>query len=273
MEENIMICKYCGNVLPDNAAFCSYCGGAQDMPQQNTYPYSYQQGQQQAPQYYGNPNMPQQNAYSNSYQQGQQQAQQYYGNPNTQQQTAQSQYYANSNMPYNNTYNHPANSQGFNMASAPYKEQEQGMKWFKFIIWVQLFATALVDLYNGYQYLTGALYNSSDHKMSDVVYNLYSGLKQCDMLFGVIFIIMAVYAIIVRFMLAGFKKNGPTLYFILIAMAIVIQMAYTTIVSMITKVNLFVSQTSSPIVVIMVDIILLIVNIIYFGKRKHKFVN
>jgi hypothetical protein len=50
-------------------------------------------------------------------------------------------------------------------------------------------------------------------------------------------------------------------------------MAYTTIVSMITKVNLFVSQTSSPIVVIMVDIILLIVNIIYFGKRKHKFVN
>jgi hypothetical protein len=258
MEENIMICKYCGNVLPDNSAFCSYCGGAQDMPQQNAYSYASQQGQQQAPQYYGNPNMPQQNAYSYAPQQ---------------QQAAQSQYYANSNMPYNNAYNHPANSQGFNRASTPYKEQEQGMKWFKFIIWVQLFATALVDLYNGYQYLTGAVYNSSDHKMSEVVYNLYNGLKQCDMLFGVIFILMAVYAIIVRFMLAGFKKNGPTLYFILIAMAIVIQMAYTTIVSMITKVNLFVSQTSSPIVVIMVDIILLIINIIYFGKRKHKFVN
>lgn len=164
------------------------------------------------------------------------------------------------------------------------------MKWYKFVIWVQLFLSALVSVGSALLLLTGAQYGPD----SDLAYSMIGGLRVVDIIFALAQIGIAAFAIYVRQRLAGFKKGAPELYLRFIIIANVISISYNLIVvwlavSTLTRflpgANFFdalgmlleSSSTQASLFQLVVSVIAVIVmyflNRTYFNKRAHLFVN
>ena len=111
---------------------------------------------------------------------------------------------ANNQTPQQNMYN----QQDMYNQTPQQPQKELGMKWFHFVIYFQLFVSALVGLWNGFQLLTGRIYGEN----TDRVYSYFSGLKGVDTIIGICYIAIAIFALVTRFMLADFKKSGPAIY-------------------------------------------------------------
>ena len=140
------------------------------------------------------------------------------------------------------------------------------MKWYKFVIYVQLFLTALLNIGSAVSFFSGAQYEGN----VDAVYATFSGMKTLDMLMGAASIAVAVFCVIVRQKLADFKKEGPGWYLILLGVSAAASLLYLIAGSNITGVNL---MDSSSISSIAVSVVLIVVNKSYFDKRKELFVN
>ena len=140
------------------------------------------------------------------------------------------------------------------------------MKWFKFTIYFQLFANALLNLFNGIVYLTGTLYGSD----ADMVYLTFSGLKALDLLMGILYLGIVVLALVTRFRLAKFRRNGPMLLYIFLAVNLTLLLFYLVAASLVTGISMVSSSAISNAVTL---VILLICDYIYFNKRKELFVH
>lgn len=173
----------------------------------------------------------------------------------------------------------------------PYNPQpDLPMKWFKFVIWVQLFLAALYALSNAVRFLTGTAYGDE----TDLYYEMINGLRATDIVFGLMYVGVIVLAIYVRQQLAGFKKGAPEHYlrFIIIANAVGIAYSLAVIVVVATAVtNAIPGLSFSDVISMMADdpdvqsifiqlvlsLILLtvmyVLNKIYFDKRTHLFVH
>ena len=145
----------------------------------------------------------------------------------------------------------------------------RGMKWFKFIIYFQLFASAALNLLNAFQLFTGAQYEGQAER----VYLLFPGLKTADLLYGALCLVMAALAIYVRFRLAKFRQNGPKLYYTLLIVAIVGALLYLFLAGAAMGQPVSELLDGNVLITILSGAFLLIVNMIYFGKRMDLFVN
>ena len=143
---------------------------------------------------------------------------------------------------------------------------ELPMRWYKFVIWVQLFLNALLNIVSGIMTMTGAHYQGQ----ATVVYMVYGSLKGLDIVIGIMMLVLAGGAIWVRQMLSKFQKMGPTAYVILLASNGIVNLIYAIMVSAITRLNAFSVTVISQIIA---SIALCICNYIYFNKRKSMFVN
>ena len=147
------------------------------------------------------------------------------------------------------------------------------MNWYKFLIYFALFASAVLNGLTAISYFTGGIYGSTS---KDLVYRVFGNLKFVDIMMGVLLLAMAAFAIYVRMQLAGFKVSGPKMLYILYGASAVIQVIYTIIVYVtISKygnpgelINL--STTFSSVAI---SIVMIVVNKIYFDKRRDLFVN
>lgn len=147
------------------------------------------------------------------------------------------------------------------------------MGWYKFLIYFALFANAALNVLSGIRSISGIQYGED----SRTVYGVFPGLKTIDVIFGVVLFLLAAYAIVTRFQLSGLKKNGPAMlygvYILNMICSIIYIIAVYAVVSSSSAINvgsLFGSQIVSSFVV---PIVFLIINIVYFGKRKDIFVN
>ena len=161
-------------------------------------------------------------------------------------------------------YNSPQTDSFYQTPQQPQKEL--GMKWFHFVIYFQLFVSALVGLWNGFQLLTGRIYGEN----TDRVYSYFSGLKGVDTIIGICYIAIAIFALVTRFMLADFKKCGPAMYIGMQVAGLIISIAYIASVTSIVD-GLTEYIASSTYGTMAVSIVMLICNIVYFKKRKHLF--
>ena len=154
--------------------------------------------------------------------------------------------------------------------------QSLGMNWYKFLIYFALFAAAVLNFSTALMHFTGEIHNMSSktHVDPEWFYGFFPSLKGLDVFMGVIALVLCAGAILVRMNLAKFKKNGPLFYFMLIGVNIVTSIiyviAYAVILSDATR---EITISGQNIVTIVGNIVLLILNIIYFNKRKHLFVN
>ncbi len=78
------------------------------------------------------------------------------------------------------------------------------MKWFKFIIYFQLWASMLVYLVTAGKYFTGAYYEGN----AEMVYRFFPALQPLDIVMGVVCLALAVYAVVVQRALAKFRAKG-----------------------------------------------------------------
>ena len=189
------VCGNCGNQVQDGQLTCPFCGayigaGAQVNQQQNMYN---QQGTYNQ--------APQQNMYNQqeTYNQAPQQ------NMYNQQET----------------YNQ-APQQGVQQYAA---QPALGMKWFKFVIYFQLFVAAISGFWNGWRLMSGSIYGLDADDLT-YVYNYFPGLKGVDTIIGICFIALGIFALVTRFILADFKKAGPAMYIGMLAANIVLSIAY-----------------------------------------------
>jgi len=120
-------------------------------------------------------------------------------------------------------------------------------------------------------YFTGAHYRSAGTDIDpEFVYSFFPGLKQTDYITGALMIGLAVFAIVVRMKLAGFKQGAPKMYLVFLAVSIVVSVGYLIAVSGIVGETTFDSNTIGQIVG---SGVMIVVNYIYFKNRAHLFVN
>ena len=231
------VCNHCGNQVPDGQLTCPICGAYVGAGAQ------------------GNNQVPQQNMYN-------QQGMYNYNQAPQQNMYNQQGMYNYNQAPQQNMYN----QQGM------YNQEPQkmlGMKWYHFVIYFQLFAATLSGLYTGWQLMSGSIYGLNASQL-EYVYSYFSGLKAVDTIIGICFMALGIFALITRFVLAGFKKAGPAMYIGMQVANLVVSIAYTvsviSIIGDIEGVNL-----TSIYSTIATSIVLLICNIVYFKKRKHLF--
>lgn len=244
-----MKCSNCGTEYADVLVQCPVCGAPRDVQgqMQQSYGGQYQQNVQ--------------HSYGEQYQQNEQQP---YGGQ---------QYQQNMQQPYGGQYQqNMQQSHGgqYQQSVQQMNNAEMNMGWFKFTIYFQLFANALLNLFNGVSYLTGYLYGGN----SALVYTVYPSLKAFDVCFGIIYMFIVGYAIYTRMMLAKYKKAGPlNLYILLGANILMGILSNVAILAYVGTDVLDASDMNSFGRQLAATITLLIVDIVYFNKRKHLFVN
>ena len=148
------------------------------------------------------------------------------------------------------------------VAAAP----QRGMKWFKFIIYFQLWAGMLVNLVTAGKYFTGAYYEGN----AEMVYRFFPALQPLDIVMGVVCLALAVYAVVVQRALAKFRAKGPMMYYLMYIVNTAVTVLYLIIGSIIIGQSAFTAEVAGSIIG---SIVMIFINIPYFNNRKHLFVN
>lgn len=143
---------------------------------------------------------------------------------------------------------------------------QRGMKWFKFIIYFQLWASLLSALIAAEKYFTGAYYEG----YADWAYSFYGGLRELDICMGILYIALGVYAVFVQRSLAKLRAKGPVMYYSFCAASIALALLNVIAASLIVGYSLFSADIAAELAP---SVILLFINIRYFNNRKHLFVN
>ena len=143
------------------------------------------------------------------------------------------------------------------------------MKWYKFLIYFSLFASAVLNAITGLQMLTGAHYGGA----AEYVYSYFEGLKGLDILVGLLSIGIAALAVYTRIRLAGYFQNGPKMLLYLYASSAIINLVYIIGLNMVIGEVAEMIDTITFISSTVVSAIMIFVNKSYFDKRAHLFVN
>lgn len=142
------------------------------------------------------------------------------------------------------------------------------MKWYKFVIYVQLFLSAILNMFNAASFCTGLQYGSRSG--AEQVYAYYGGLKWLDILMGLCSFALAVLAIVVRQKLYHYKMDGPKWYIKLLVLDFILSLAYIILAYMLTRI---VALDASMMIQLVISAALILANKKYFDNRMDLFVN
>lgn len=229
-----MFCDKCGAQVDFGAAFCTACGAP--APAQQPQQNGYEQPPVQQPVY-------------------QQPAQPVYQQP--QQPVYQQPYYQQPQQPY------------YPQQPVQPAQPAADMGWFKFLIYFALFAGAVLNFFSGIGALTGLHYLSAGVE-AEMVYDVFPDMQLADILFGIGCIGAAVLGFVTRFALSGYKANGPKLLTSLYVLVAGLGILYSIMAAISTNGAVDVTSNFSSIAV---NIVFMCINIGYFKKRAHLFVN
>ncbi len=176
---------------------------------------------------------------------------------------------------YNQQYpQQPYNQQPYNTQPVYGMNVGENMKWFKFIIYFQLFAAAVVQIFTGIHLLMENAQFSSQG-----VSEFFQSYIVTNVIFAIISFACGAWAFFVRSRLAKFKAGAPKLYLIFIAAITVSTLSYVLIVNGIFSSMGFIGANAitidwvSIISSVTTNIVIIVINYIYFKKRSPLFVN
>ena len=163
-------------------------------------------------------------------------------------------------------------TQQYNAPPAPdfTKPQALPMNYYKFAIWVQLFLGALVYAVQGLGLLFGFWYEAVSGINAQWFYLFVPAMLIVDILFGLLYLAMAVGAVYTRQQMAHFKKNGPDLYYLFLIAGMVLSFLYAVLQGIICSTG---SGISSAISSLVGSGVVLVLCRIYFEKRRSMFCN
>lgn len=170
------------------------------------------------------------------------------------------------------TYAQPVQQPVYQQAPEQLQPQHP-MKWYKFLIYFSLFASAVLNTISGIVALTGNQYTVNGKNVSELIYGIFDGLQVFDMVFGAACLALAVLAVYTRFRLSGFYANGPKMLNAVYIVAAILNLAYVIGVSVIVDgYNDITFDYSSQIAQLAISIAMVCANTTYFNKRKELFV-
>ena len=143
---------------------------------------------------------------------------------------------------------------------------EKPMKWYKFVIYVQLFLAALGALYTAYTYITGL--GLGGKEVRDLIYAVYPSMKGLMVVMGVVYILVAVAYIVVRQWLAHYKWRGVMALYVMYVVPFALNLIFVVGSSVILGQLILPGTLFSLLVGTVVGVVL---NVIYFNKRRHLF--
>jgi len=143
------------------------------------------------------------------------------------------------------------------------------MKWYKFLIYFELFASAILNLCHAAEIFLGTAHGVHTQTM----YSIYDGLRAVDMTMAVLMIGFILLALTTRFYLAGFYKQGPTLLNVYYIANPVFNLIYLIALTAVLPASARGDAEHNLIGSVLGGVVMLILNKVYFDKRKHLFVN
>lgn len=146
-------------------------------------------------------------------------------------------------------------------------QPEQGMKWYKFIIYFQLFFSAVLNVGMAGRYLGGLEYGES----AELVYMMYGSLRTLDLFMGIASLALAGLCIYARMQMRRFKKNAVPVYLSISIINVALSVIYALLVSAIVgegAESAFMTASSQAAGMT----VYFMANRDYFKKRKHLFV-
>ena len=146
---------------------------------------------------------------------------------------------------------------------------QRGMKWFKFLIYFALWASAILNIATGVMQLTGNIYEMEGVSAAEI-YDVFPKLQSIDKIYGLILIGLGVYILITRFALAKYKSFGPLLLYGVYILNLILPIVYAGITAPILGVSIteLLDFTS-----LIVSGVMVFVNFSYFSKRSDLFTN
>lgn len=165
-------------------------------------------------------------------------------------------------------YQPPLNQQPYQ----PMQPAAPQMNWYKFLIYFALFAGAVVNAVNALRFLTGLINGSSAE--AKLLYSWFPGWKTVDIIVGLLLLVLVAFTIYTRFRLSGYYKNGPVCLYLTYGLAALSNVVYLIGVVLVingTGISLLDLEIVPTIASILVSIVMIVVNVVYFNKRKHLF--
>lgn len=161
------------------------------------------------------------------------------------------------------------------MCGQPIYEQQmyqRPMKWYKFVIYFQLFAGAVMSFYEGVRYFLGLQYG--DLETAALVYQRWGAMKVLDIFMGLYNLAMIAMYLVTRQKLAKFRSNAVTWYLSILALQFGTGIFYNILTLIITEGIISAAYILGYIISYSIVIILMIYfNRVYFKKREDLFVN
>ena len=231
-----MFCPNCGTNVGNAERFCPNCGAALNQNTASANPQPNPQPNYQQPNYQ-QPNYQQPNYQQPNYQQ-----------PNYQQPNYQPVY------------------------QQPVQQYPYPMNWYKFVIYFALFAGAVINAISGILHLTGSVWEMQDVS-ADMVYAVFGGMQAVDIIYGIGAIALAAFNIVTRMHLAKFRKTGPKFLSVCYGVAVGLALLYIILTSAVTGISIGDLVGATEILQLVVSIVMLVVNVVYFNKRASLFVN
>lgn len=155
-------------------------------------------------------------------------------------------------------------------------EKNYHMAWFKFIIYFQLFANAVVMIYNAAAGIFGLAYGDD----AGFIYAVCPMLKAVDVIYGVICLAFAVTAVLIRQRLAHYRKDAPVQYLGYVGVVMALALIYTfAVLAALGTVSASVMEAGASRIAgnvlgtVIGAAVYLPLNYVYFKKRKELFVN
>lgn len=157
--------------------------------------------------------------------------------------------------------------QSSNQAVQQKNQKPLGMKWYKFVVNIQLFLSMLVCVYNALGY-----FNRSNEEW-ELLYTSFPKLKVLNISFGIIQLLYIGFIAVIRYRMVKFKKNAPTLYITNFWIQIFLDFAWNMIAVAITSNGPYYYGSAIAEVAIrnVFFIIYILLNVVYFRKRKFMF--
>ncbi len=145
-----------------------------------------------------------------------------------------------------------------------------GMKWFKFIIYVQLILAFFINLLGAYIVLSGNLYFDGTTNITQSVYRMMPNLRFVDICYAVACILLAVFSVYVRQQLVNYKQQAKYFYILFLALNLGFSLVYKFAVYLVSDIN---TVDILFLITVIENVLLIFINNIYFKKREHLFVN
>ncbi len=144
------------------------------------------------------------------------------------------------------------------------------MKWYWFVTNIQSILSAIVFFLYALVYLTGSIYPTNYGIPAEKFYSLYPALRVVDYCYAIALILLGAFSLVIRHGLKKRYQNAPFYYMSSYAVPLIISFLYTIETGLIFGVSAFTLALFMQIPVMGGYIVL---NYVYFKKRRHLFPN